>query len=92
MHFLFGSAVWPPSQLLNTSPEGKNEKRPVLYFSCFLLWGLFFFLVMNLYIHVFLQGTAQLLSASQYWYHAFIHLIVSGATGVPWKRGAGFPC
>lgn len=64
-------------------------QRAMLYFSSFLFW---FFLGMNLYIHVFLQRTAQLLSASQCWYDVFIHLIVSGAVGVPWKREAGFPC
>lgn len=65
-------------------------QRAMLYFSSFLFWV--FFLVMNLYIYVFLQKTVQLLTASQYWHEAFIHFIVSGATGVPWKREAGFPC
>ncbi|NXT31086.1 NECA3 protein, partial [Pelecanoides urinatrix] len=40
-------------------------QRAMLYFSSFLFC---FFLVMNLYIHVFLRRTAHLLSASQYWY------------------------
>lgn len=65
-------------------------QRAMLYFSSFLFWG--FFLVMNLYFHVFLQKTVQLLTASQYWHEAFIHFIVSRATGVPLKREAGFPC
>lgn len=92
LHFLFGSAAWPPSQL-NANPEGENESSSESYalFQFFSVLG-WFFLVMNLYIHVFLQKTVQLLTASQYWHEAFIHFIVSGATGVPWKREAGFPC
>lgn len=93
-HFLFGSAAWPFSQLLNASLEGENESSSESYtsfqFFYIFVWG--FFLVMNLCIHVFLQRTAQLLPASQYCHDVFIHFVVSGATGVLWKTEAGFPC
>lgn len=44
MHFFFGSAAWPPSQLLNANPEGENESSSESYalFQCFSVLGVFF--------------------------------------------------
>lgn len=87
MHVLVGSGPQPHSQLLNTSPEGEEESSPE---SCalFQFLSVLFFGVMNVCSHVFLQRTAQSLC----WCDAFLHSVVSGATGVPWKREAGFSC
>ncbi|NXV94014.1 NECA3 protein, partial [Calonectris borealis] len=51
----------------HSDPEGENESSSESY-ALFQFFSVLFFLVMNLYIRVFLQRTAHLLSASQYWY------------------------
>lgn len=64
-------------------------QRALLYFSSFLFW--FFFFLGNEFVYSCISPKDSAVTLC-FTVLAFIHLIVSGATGVPWKRQAGFPC
>lgn len=92
MHFLFGSAAWPPSQLLNASLEGENESSSESYTLFQFFSGLFRFVFFgNEFVYSCISPKDNAITAcSQSCHDIFIHFIVSGATGVPWKTEAGF--